>query len=394
MKWASSLATSVNLSEAIASVAQDVRRQLQGHQPDLAVLFVSSHYASAYDQVPVLLGDYLQAKVLIGCSAAGVIGGGQELENKPAVSLTAALLPGTEIKTIYTDTQDLPDEDAPPDVWLAWLGLPENKDTHFIILADPFSSMAEPFLTGLDYTFPEGAKIGGMASGGMTAGENILYLNDQTFRRGLIAVALSGDVMVDTVVAQGCRPIGEPAVVTKCNQNFLVEIDHQPPLQYLGQLVEQLSDYDRNLMRTSLFLGVQMDPMNDSPKRGDFLIRNLIGIDYNAGVLGVGALLQEGQIVQFHLRDKVTSSEDLEEMLRNYAVTKLPVDAQGALLFSCVGRGQHLYGLANHDTSVFREKIKSIPIGGFFCNGEIGPIGSTTYIHGYTSSFGVFRSMP
>ena len=242
MKWASSSASSANMSEALRHVAEDVRHQLGEHVPDLALLFVSKDFAASYEHAVRLLREYLPFKLLVGCSAGGIIGGGHEMENKPAVSLTAAVLPNVDIKTVYTDTQDLPDEDASPEVWRTWLGLPEGNDTHFIILADPFSAMIEPFLTGLDYTFPSGAKIGGLASGGASAGENVLYLNDQIFHRGLIAVALNGNIAVDTIVAQGCRPIGQPLVVTKCNHNFLVEIDHQTPLNYLGQLIEELNE--------------------------------------------------------------------------------------------------------------------------------------------------------
>ncbi|MCH7651841.1 MAG: FIST C-terminal domain-containing protein, partial [Nitrospinae bacterium] len=168
-------------------------------------------------------------------------------------------------------------------------------------------------------------------------------------------------------------------------------VDGKPPLEVLETMVDTLNEYDRKLLRTSLFLGIEMDPLKDDPGQGDFLIRNLMGVDRETGSLVVGALLREGQLVQFHLRDKVMSSEDLKVMLSRYQSKDGWRDAKGALLFSCLGRGEHLYGQPNHDSDLFKTKMGDIPLGGFFCNGEIGPVGKTTFLHGYTSSFGIFR---
>lgn len=389
MKWASSLATSANASESIAQAASAIRAELGG-DADLALVFVSHHYRDAFERIPSLVQEHLPARVLAGCSAGGVIGGGVEVEDRPAISLTAARLPGVQVKALYTDTQDLPDEDAAPGAWRAWLGLRAVERAHFIVLADPFTAALEPFLTGLDYAYPDAAKIGGLASGGRAAGEHAVFCGDQAHARGLVYIALSGNVSVDTIVAQGCRPIGRPLTITRCNQNLLLEVDRQSPLHYLGGLVDQLDAYDRELMRTSLFLGVEMDALKGRPERGEFLVRNLVGIDYGRGVLAVGAQLREGQVVQFHLRDKVTSAEDLDLLLGRYRANRAGLP-HGALLFSCMGRGRFLYGEPNHDSRRFAEQLGAVPLGGFFCNGEIGPVAQATYIHGYTSSFGLFR---
>jgi small ligand-binding sensory domain FIST len=393
MKWASSIATTTNLGEGIAQAADAVIAQLGGARADLVLIFVTAHFRRSFAELPELVRKHLPGGMLMGCSAGGVIGGGVEAENTAAISLTAAHLPGVDITPIHTDTQELPDPDGSPEMWRAWLGLAGEYPVHFVIFADPYSAALEPFLTGLDYAFPRGAKVGGLASSGAAAGENALFQGHQYFKRGLVAVGLSGNIEVDTIVAQGCRPIGKALTITKCNQNLLAEVDHQPTLKYLSDLVDGLSEYDKQLMRNSLFIGLEIDPFTAEPKRGDFLIRNLVGIDYNTGVVAVGAPLHEGQIVQFHLRDRVTSAEDLDLMLAQYTGNEPRGSIGGALLFSCVGRGRYLYGKPNHDTQAFLSKVAQVPLGGFFCNGEIGPVGSATYIHGYTSSFGIFRPL-
>jgi len=199
---------------------------------------------------------------------------------------------------------------------------------------------------------------------------------------------------MDTVVAQGCRPTGEPKRITKCQGNILLELDGEPPIAYLQKMYQRLPPRDQTLVSGSLFLGIAIDPLLtlDSIRPGDFLIRNLIGADQEQGILAIGEHLHEGQLVQFHVRDAVTSAEDLQAQLTQHvagAGRQVPV---GALLFQCNGRGMHLYSRPNHDSDVFRERVGSVPIAGFFCNGEIGPVGGTTYLHGYTSSFAIFRN--
>ena len=354
-------------------------------------MFVSPQFSEFYDKVPDLISRYFKPGLLFGCSGGGIIGNGEEAEQQAALSITCAELPGVKIQPLQLETTDLPDQDTSPSVWRDWLKVDVEDNPHFVFLADPFSFRGEEFLAGVDFAYPSSKKVGGLASGAQALGGNALYLGDKIYHSGLVGIALSGDIEVDTIVAQGCRPIGKPMQITQCEQNMLKELEGTPPLEVIQELHETLSDADKNLLQTSLFLGIEMDPMKDNPKQGDFLIRNLMGADRESGALAIGALLRNGQLVQFHLRDKQMSAEDLDVMLTRYLKQGNAENAEGALLFSCLGRGKHLYGKANHDTDMFLGKLGKIPLGGFFCNGEIGPVGNTTFLHGYTSSFGIFR---
>lgn len=391
MKWASHVSTCDTIEACVDEAVTEVVRQLAGRDADLTLVFVSPHFRTHYRAIPKMLGTRMKVGLLMGCSGGGIIGGGKEIEQKPALSLTAAHLPGVELQEIQTDTLKLPDPDTGPSVWRDWLKVDVEKNPHFIFLADPFSFNGEEFLAGMDFAYPRSAKVGGLASGAQSQGGNAMFLDQKIFNEGLVGVALSGNVQVDTIVAQGCRPICEPMNITQCDRTLLMKVDGIPPLERLELMVDSLNEYDRKLLRTSLFLGIEMDPMKDNPGQGDFLIRNLVGVDREAGTLTVGTLLREGQLVQFHLRDKVTSSEDLKKMLSRYQSKEGWQESKGALLFSCLGRGEHLYGESNHDSDMFKTEMGDIPLGGFFCNGEIGPVGQTTFLHGYTSSFGIFR---
>ena len=391
MKWVTAVSEHRFLRYAVAECASEVRSAMGERSPDLAVAFVSSHHAARYDELPSLARDLIGECILVGCSGGGVIGGGREVENRPGFALAAASLPDAKISAFHIDNADLPDGDSPPHMWEEMIGVSADDDPHFLLLSDPFSVQGEQLLMGMDYAFPRSVKIGGLASGGQRPGSNALYLGNNVYDSGSVGVALSGNVAVDTIVAQGCRPIGRRMQITESERNMLIGLDGRGTFEALRDLFSELNERDQELAQRALFLGVVMDEFNDDPKLGDFLIRNIIGMDPRRGSLAIGEYLKEGQIVQFHLRDAETSSQDLFEMLSQYSEDGVQIAGSGALLFQCLGRGEYLYGRADHDTDMFRDKVGDIPLAGFFCNGEIGQVGGSTYLHGYTSSFGIFR---
>jgi small ligand-binding sensory domain FIST len=373
MRWSSAASTAPRLEAAVEEAAAIVRGGLAGGMPDLVVAFVSPHHESGYRQLPALVRGALGGGRLLGCSAGGVIGGGRELEGRPGLSLTAAELPGVTVTPFHLEAPA-----APP--------APAGETPSFLLLPDPFTFDVDEFLHTLDAAWPGSTIVGGLASGGRSPGANALYLDDAVHRRGLVGAALGGNVMVDTIVAQGCRPIGEPMFVTRSERNVIHEMDGRRAGSVLQDLYNGASAEDKQLFRTSLFLGIVMREDRQEYRHGDFLIRNVMGIDGKSGALVVGALVRDGMVVQFHLRDARTSAADLDELLHRYRGRPA-----GALLFSCLGRGQHLYGEPDHDSNTFRRHAGEVPLGGFFCNGEIGPVQGTTFLHGYTSAFGLFR---
>jgi small ligand-binding sensory domain FIST len=391
MKWASAVSEASSLKDAVAECAAAIEAEFVAPGADLVVVFASPHYAAEFDAVPELVSQHLGDGLLIGCSGGGVIGAGREVEHRPGLAIAVAHLPGVELGPFHIDNGSLPDADSPPDAWEELVGTRAEDEPQFILLADPFSIAAESLLMGLDYAFPKSVKIGGLASGAQQPGGNALYLAGEVFRSGVVGVSLHGAIAVDTVVAQGCRPIGSPMRITKCADNLLEEVDGRSAITVMQELYERASDSDRALMSSSLFLGVVMDELKEDYKTGDFLIRNLLGVQRETGGLYIGAMLREHQTVQFHLRDADTSAQELDALLTEYAANNPIYEETGALLFQCLGRGSYLYGRPDHDTDMFREKVSAMPLTGFFCNGEIGPVGDTTYIHGYTSSFGIFR---
>ena len=392
MQWSSAVSDSPSFTEAVTQASEQILANLDGKHPDLAVVFISSHHMPSYVVAPELLAETLGAKVLIGCSAAGVIGGGQEVERRPGIAISAAILPGVELSPFHLNQDELPSQDAGPEEWQALLGIRAEDCPAIMLLPDPFTLRSDHLLAGLDFAYPSTVKIGGLASGGGQPGANALFINDRSVRSGAVGVAFSGDLEVETIVAQGCRPIGEPLVVTESEINVISKLGDQTPLEVLRDLFETAETREKRLIRRSLQIGIIMDRLAQNSSEGEFLIRNVLGADEEDGTLAVGELVQEGQVVQFFVRDAQAADEDLRLMLEEYIDNLDEGDIPAsALLFSCIGRGQYLYGSPDHDTSVFTDIVADIPIAGFFSNGEIGPLGDQTFLHGYSASFALFK---
>ncbi|HYC55111.1 MAG TPA: FIST N-terminal domain-containing protein [Candidatus Binatia bacterium] len=389
-RWASSVSDAADIGDAVAQTVGDIRRQLGGDEPDLVIAFASPHHEAHFPAIP----DFVQPELggqFFGCTGGGVIGGGREVESRPGFSLSAAVLPRVRVLPFHLTDRDLAELGAHADRWAKRLGVSADEDPQFVLLPDPFSCDVERLLSMLDQLYPCSPKIGGLASGARTAGGNALWADGRIHSEGVVGLALVGDLVIDTLVAQGCRPVGEPMFVTRCHDNRIYELDGRPPLDVLRDLYERCDEDDRLLMQHSLFLGLVMAPLRENYRRGDFLIRNIFGIDAESGALAIGAAVHDNEVVQFHLRDVITSAEDLSELLGRYRLDHDGAEPVGSLLFSCLGRGKGFYGHADHDTDAFRAFLGQVPLGGFFCNGEIGAVHGTTFLHGYTSSFGLFR---
>ncbi len=410
MQWTNALSTRPSLEAAVTEVVEAVQSSL-AELPDLGIVFISSAYASDYPRLIPLLREQLSLPILIGCGGGGIVGMESvaqvaEIEGNPALSLTVAHLPGVKVHSFYLTPEDLPDLDSSPTAWTQAIGISPQDPCHFILLSEPFSARINDLLEGLDFAYPGSIKIGGLASMGTSGNQSALFYQREgektqsLYREGTVGVALSGQIVVETIVAQGCRPIGPVYRVSEGERNVIVglaDLEGQSasrsPLEMLRELIQSLDERDRELAQHSLFVGIAGDEFKLNLQPGDFLIRNLIGVDPRVGAIAIGDRVRPGGRVQFHLRDARTSAEDLEWLLSSHlsgqALNRSP--ARGALMFSCLGRGEGLYGVPNFDSTLFRRFFPDLPIGGFFCNGEIGQVGGRTFLHGYTSAFAIFR---
>ena len=251
-------------------------------------------------------------------------------------------------------------------------------------VADPFSFPGDAFLSRLDEDRPGLTAIGGMASAARGPGGNRLVLDDQVLSEGAVGVLLDQAVGVTTIVSQGCRPIGAPYVVTRAEQNVIFELAGRPAVERLRETAAGLDEGARQLLAHGLHIGRVVDEHRSEFRRGDFLVRNVMGIDESSGALAVGDLVEVGQTVQFHLRDAASADDDLRALLTG-------ASADAALLFTCNGRGRHLFGTPDHDAELVDQLLGPLPVTGMFCAGELGPVGGRNFLHGFTASLALLR---
>ncbi len=322
---------------------------------------------------------------VIGCSATGVIGDGQGVELTPAVSAWAARLGEARLTTFALETLNAEDK-------FVVVGLPErSSDDHVaILLADPYSFPTDAFVERSFDVLGDLPLIGGLANGMRGRGSVRLFADGEVYTEGAIGVLLSGPVRISTVVSQGCRPIGPSMAVTRVDDNLLLELAGQPALARLEDIVSDLDEDDRELVASGLQIGVAINEYAERHERGDFLIRGVIGIDPEREAVAIGDIVEVGRTVRFQVRDAATADEDLYDLLDAHRVEFGQVD--GALLFSCNGRGSAMFGTADHDPVALRDTLGPIGMAGFFAAGEVGPVGGHNHVHGFTASVLVFSS--
>lgn len=378
-----------------------------GAPADVGFIFISATFASEYPRLLPLLRERLALPALIGCGGGGIIGNPavaresldlpiHEIEDEPALCLCLGHLPGVTVKTFWLDEERLPDLDSPPQDWVDYIGVDPRSQPDFVLIADPITSKIKDLLQGFDFAYPTAVKVGGLASGGSGQRGNGLFCDDQYYEEGSVGLALSGPVQIQSVVAQGCRPVGPIFRVVEGQRNVILDIEPEAggagqgdtPLACLQNLLRELTEDEQELAQHSLFVGVAHSAFRTELRQGDFLIRNLVGIDPRVGAVAIGDRVRSGQRIQFHLRDDSTSTTDLTTLLKQHR-SEHPEPASGALMFSCLGRGEDLYDHPHHDSSLFQKVMGDVPVSGFFCAGEIGPIGGATYLHGYTAVFGI-----
>ena len=385
MTFASALSEHPDPAEATGEVIGAVLEQL-GTEPDVAAVFASPQHRDTFGDMAAAISRMLRPGVLVGTTAVAVLGGSREVEDAPAIGLWAGRLAARPRPVRLQATRTASG--------IALQGLSASTfepGDALLLLADPFSLPVDAIIDALaELEMPEASGtlsvpvVGGMASAANTPGGNRLVLDDEVMSSGGVGVVLPGGVATRTVVSQGCRPIGDPMIVTRAEGNLVMEIAGRPALDRLDDLVRAADADERSLLASGLQIGIAIDEHRATFERGDFLIRGVVGADRLQRALAVGDRVEVGTTVQFQVRDAVAADEDLRAML---------ADATGdaALVFTCNGRGQRLFGEPDHDARVVHDTLGSPALAGMFCAGEFGPVGGRSFVHGFTASVLVFR---
>lgn len=364
--------------DTLRAAAESCREEIGG-RPSIVFAFVSADWRNQLDDFIEIVQVYGHAVEIVGCSADGFIGSGEEDENVSGCSLLFLKLPDSNLSILEIEPHEMEGFRQPRE---------SVEDASWIALCNPFLAHAENWMTRWNTVFNHAPTFGGLASGGSDPSEVFLFHNLKIENLSCVAVQFDGGIKIGGVVSQGCRPIGDPYTITEVDENVVVSIASRKAFEVLEEAFESLATEEKKSAQGNIFAGLAVSEYVDDFKRGDFLVRNILRGDPIAGVLALGAFPRPGQTVQFQIRDKDAADEDLRELCREaQAENGTPF---AGLLFSCTGRGSRMFGVPNHDAGVIQDTFGKIPLNGFFCNGEIGPIGGKNFLHGYTASTAFF----
>ena len=369
--------------------AEKLRSRLRASSADLGLVFMSPRFFDQAPQILELLRVHAQIPLLAGCSSGSLIAGGEEIEDGAGLALGLYSLPGAILNAVRF-TQAQLDESSGPAYWQHENGVRPDETNGWLCFADPFRLDCEAWLRAWNEAYAPHPILGGLASGDPAAQTTQIYMNGDVFDEGGVAISVGGGVTLASVISQGCNPIGEIWTITRAERNLIHEIGNRPAYEVLAETFNGLAKEEQQQAQGNLFVGLVVNEYLDEFHRGDFLIRNLLGADPNTGSIAIGAYPRPGQTMQFQRRAASAGTEDITALLHRARKQFSREKIYGGCLCSCNGRGKHLFGEPNHDARHIQEGLGPLGLAGFFCNGEIGPIGERNFLHGYTASLALF----
>jgi small ligand-binding sensory domain FIST len=383
VKAGGALVLTADPSAAASRAVEQARSALGDLSPSLAVLFASSHFLGSAETLVAAIAEQAGPLPLIGCVAESVAGGAREVESEPAVSLWLGAGLGP-VETFAMEFIRTPSGGA-----FGGYQFPRDAAGAHLMICDPFTFPAAGLLAHLNEQRPGAVVMGGMASAALPSRQSQLFLDDRVLSRGAVGVHLPR-AEVHPLVAQGCRPVGDAYIITRAEGNVILELGGRPPLTRLQEMAAALPGRDQELLAEGVLLGVVIDEYRSEPGQGDFLVRGVIGADPDSGIIAVGDEIQVGQTVQFHVRDAASADEDLRRALERGSAALGGQRPAGALLFTCNGRGSRMFSEPDHDAGLIATMLGDVPLAGFFCAGELGPVGGQNFLHTFTASIALF----
>ncbi len=262
-----------------------------------------------------------------------------------------------------------------PASWDPWL---QRSRSHLAVLhGDPANNSLPELLVKLGNELPGGYLVGGLSSSHGAHPQ----VADELLEGGLSGVVFNDRVTVATSLTQGCSPIADKHTITDCDANIIDSIDNRPALDVFNEDIGEILARDLNRAAGYIFAAF---PVAGSDT-GDYLVRNLIGIDTRGKRIAVGEFLHPGQKIQFCRRDSESARDDMQRMLDNLK-RRVPATPRAGLYFSCLGRGQDLFGQEAAELKMISATLGDFPLLGFFANGEI----CNDRLYGYTGVLTLF----
>lgn len=344
--------------------------QLAGAPASLGFLYVTDVLADHMDEILAFFREHTGVDHWVGSVGIGICASGREYFDEPALAVMLTEFAADAFQVF--DSIKSPAELARTSFKCG------GRTANFAIVhADPKNSELPQLITGLAGKLESGFLVGGLTS---SRGADP-QIADGVTRGGISGVLLSDEVAVATRLTQGCTPLGKKHAVTQAQRNVIVTLDERPALEVLKEDIGERLARNLSQLGNVVFAGL---PIAGSDT-GDYLVRNLVGLDEERGLVAIGDMIENGSQIMFCRRDRASATEDMQRMLASMK-QGLYGQPRGGVYYSCIGRGAHLFGHGSQELKLIESAFGDLPLVGLYCNGEI----SHNRLYGYTGVLTLF----
>ena len=350
---------------------------------DLAIVFFTAEHVAQREELIATLARTARTDSIVGSSGAGVLTGDGEIEGSPGIAVMALGSDQLRGRPFILEPLRGNEENLGATIG-TFLAKTEDRSSLMVLFPDTYSGQPQRLLQGIESKAGFHPVVGAGSSESGVAGATFQLCGDKIATNAVAGVYLSGDFQTHLDITQGCQPITEPMVITKAEKNLILEIDNRSALEVFARLLKGPLAEDLRRALTYLFVGLPADPAENSVAPGDYVVRNIIGLDPDKGILGIAEEVKEGQAMIFTFRDGQRARDDLNQMLQRQAANLGGKKPAFGLYFNCCARGSSLYGIPGIDSAYIRQALGDFPLIGMFGGYELAPVGKSNRLFAYT----------
>jgi small ligand-binding sensory domain FIST len=376
----SSNASTERAAEQAAGAAMD---QAGVSRADAAIVFFTAEHAANGQKLLSTLTRITRTENIVGSSGAGILTGAGEIEGAPGVAVLVFASDKIQSEPFLFQPLRERDEDVGAQI-AQTLGAAADPHSLAILLPDTYNGQPHQLLRSLEQRMGFIPVVGAGSSENGTAQATYQVCGETLTSNAVAGLGLSGSFEAAITITQGCQPITKPMVITKAERNLIFEIDGRPAVEHFLRVLKGPLAEDLRRALMFVFVGLPATANQNHILPGEYLVRNIIGLDADKGIIGVADEVREGQQMIFTLRDGQRAREDLNQMLQRQAQKLDGRKPAFGFYFNCCARGNSLYGMPGIDTAYIRQTLGDFPLLGLFGGYELAPLGRANHLFAYT----------
>jgi len=370
-------------AQAVSEAAQQAMTQAGIGRADGGMIFFTADHAAHGPELAATLARVIGTDCVAGSSGAGVLTGAGEIEGDHGV---AVMVFATDrffarpfiFEPLHGNEANL------GETFGGFLAKAQDEKSLMLLFPDTYNGNGQNLLQAIAARAGFHPIAGAGSSENGAAGATYQLCGDKLASNSLAGMYISGALETHIDITQGCQPITQPMTITKAENNLILEIDNQPALAVFAKLLKGPLAEDLRRALAVLFVGLPADRSENSVAAGKYLVRNIIGLDPDEGIVAVADQVSEGQSMIFTMRDGERARDDLQEMLQRQLARLNGKKPAFGCYFNCCARGSSLYGIAGIDAAYIKQALGDFPLIGMFGGYELAPLGRANHLFAYT----------